>query len=186
MAATSSGRSLLIVALLTLVTTTGCDGSHEADGVPSQNGQGAKTGSAQSSSPPPSSGSVADGTVTTRPSPSAADGRDIGACADGDCQILVPEPVTVHFRGPSGAATLRVTEVGPNEVAYTVESGQGQSKGSARGPGRGCLTVLRGNGSGNSCGGLGDGTRPAPRPDAVVIQVAAGADGTVVLDIVSN
>jgi hypothetical protein len=98
----------------------------------------------------------------------------------------VTEPVTVRFRTPSGAtATLQVTEVGPNEVAYTLKSGQGQAKGSARGAGQGCVTAFRANGSGTSCGGMGDGAKPSPVPDAVVIQAATGGDGTARLDIVS-
>ncbi|MFC7895006.1 hypothetical protein [Streptomyces sp. NPDC057381] len=110
------------------------------------------------------------------------------ACKDGDCQILVTEPVTIRFKGPTGVAvTLDVTEVGPNEVAYAVKSPQSQSQGSARGPGQGCITVLRANGSGNSCGGVSnDHARPSPRADVVVIQAVAGEDGTAVLDIVSG
>ncbi|MEU0250339.1 hypothetical protein ABZ192_39780 [Streptomyces sp. NPDC006235] len=123
---------------------------------------------------------------TPKPSVSAADGRDITACADGNCEIAVSEPVKIPFKGPRGPATLSVTEVGPNAIAYTVKSGNGQSKGSASGPGQGCITVLRSNGSGNSCGGLGDADRPSPQPDAVVIQAAAGEDGTAVLQLVSD
>ncbi|OUD00885.1 hypothetical protein [Streptomyces swartbergensis] len=130
--------------------------------------------------------SKADSPEGRKPSASAADGRDITACADGNCEIAVSEPVNIPFKGPRGPATLSVTEVGPNTVAYTVKSGNGQSKGSASGPGQGCITVLRSNGSGNSCGGLGDAGRPSPQPDAVVIQAAAGQDGTAVLQLVSD
>jgi hypothetical protein len=99
---------------------------------------------------------------------------------------VVSEPVKIPFKGPRGPATLSVTEVGPNAIAYTVKSGNGQSKGSASGPGQGCITVLRSNGSGNSCGGLGAAGRPSPQPDAVVIQAAGGEDGTAVLQLVSD
>ncbi|MFH8495462.1 hypothetical protein [Streptomyces coeruleorubidus] len=121
-----------------------------------------------------------------RPSVSAADGRDITACADGNCEIVVSEPVKIPFKGPRGPATLSVTEVGLNAIAYTVKSGNGRSTGSASGPGQGCITVLRSNGSGNSCGGLGAAGRPSPQPDAVVIQAAAGEDGTAVFQFVSD
>ncbi len=180
-----TGTGLVLSALLALATTTGCDNSAEPAGTPSSGDEGAKPSATHRPSPPP--GSSADHTGASHPSLSAADGRDIGACADGDCQILVSEPVTVRFKGPSGAAaTLKVTKVGPNEVAYTVKSGHGQSRGSARGPGQGCITVLRSNGSGNSCGGLGDGARPSVQPGAVVIQAATGEVGTAILDIVSD
>ncbi|WP_218004624.1 hypothetical protein [Microtetraspora niveoalba] len=78
-----------------------------------------------------------------------------------------------------------MTEVGPNRVEYTVNSGNGQSNGGASGPGQGCITVLRRNGSSNFCGRL-PGARPSPQPDAVVIQVATGRDGTAILAIVSD
>jgi hypothetical protein len=167
---------LVLAALLTLLTATGCGGSDEPDEASesSPGGSGAPTPDPPRTSAPAS------------PSPSAADGRSVAACEDGDCQILVTEPVTVRFRTPSGAtATLQVTEVGPNEVAYTLKSGQGQAKGSARGAGQGCVTAFRANGSGTSCGGMGDGAKPSPVPDAVVIQAATGGDGTARLDIVS-
>ncbi|WP_121708737.1 hypothetical protein, partial [Streptomyces sp. E5N91] len=119
-------------------------------------------------------------------SAAAADGTDVGACTDGNCEIAVTEPVTIHFRGPADGSrtTLSVTTVGPNEIEYEVKSGSNRSKGGASGPGQGCLTYLREHGSGNSCGTL-DSTRPSPRPDAVVIQATTGADGTALLHIVS-
>jgi len=182
---TRAGTGLVLAALLALMTTTGCDSATEPAGKPSSGDQAAKPSATPRPSPPPDSS--ADPTGTTHPPVSAADGRDVGACADGDCQVLVSEPVTVRFKGPSGAAvTLKVTKVGPNEVAYTVKSGHGQSKGSARGPGQGCITVLRSNGSGNSCGGLGDGARPSAQPGALVIQAATGEAGTAIVDIVSD
>ncbi|MDT0612924.1 hypothetical protein [Streptomyces lancefieldiae] len=157
------GAGLVLAALLTLPTAAGCDDD------------------------PDELRSFADPTAPTRPQAEAADGTDIGACADGDCELLVSEPVTVRFRDPSGAVvTLHVTEVGPDEVAYTVKSGSGQTKGSARGSGAGCVTVLRTTGTGNSCGVLGDRGRPNPQPDAVVIQAAPAEDGTAHFDIVSG
>ncbi|MFH8895382.1 hypothetical protein ACH4HG_03105 [Streptomyces coeruleorubidus] len=145
---------------------------------------------AKASSPPSERPSTPDSPKRPQPTPepsvSAADGSDITACADGNCEIAVSEPVRIPFKGPRGPATLSVTEVGPNSVAYTVKSGNGQSKGSVSGPGQGCITVLRNNGSGNSCGGLGDAGRPSPQPDAVVIQAAAGEDGTAILHLVSD
>ncbi|MFH9731276.1 hypothetical protein [Streptomyces sp. NPDC017260] len=115
---------------------------------------------------------------------SAADGHDPRACSDGNCEIAVSEPVTVRFQGPGGPATLSVTEVGPDRIEYTVKSANGRTQGGASGPGQGCVTVLRDNGSGNSCGGL-SGTRPSAQPDAVVIQATTGPDGTALLRMVA-
>ncbi|MFE2458372.1 hypothetical protein [Streptomyces sp. NPDC059402] len=120
------------------------------------------------------------------PPPSAADGTDLNACADGDCEITVTKPVTLDFPAPggSGRATLSVTEAGPNKIEYEVRSGDNSSRGAATGPGQGCLTYLSEHGSGNSCCTL-DNTRPSPRPDTVVIQATTSTDGTTLLHVVS-
>lgn len=170
------GTGVVLVALAAL-TVAGCGGSDEAEQASVPEPQTSKSPSAQASSAQPSS---------AKPSVSAADGRDVRACADGDCEIAVSEPVTFRFEGPAGPATLSVTEVGPNKIEYTVKSKNNQSEGGATGPGQGCITVLRGNGGGNSCGGLGDATPPSPQPDAVVIQAATGEDGTAILQLVSG
>src|SRR3954467_6654102 len=133
-------------AALAVLMVAGCSGADDADGAAASDGQTSKSPSAQATSEQPS----------VKPSVTAADGHDVGACADGDCEIAVSEPTTFRFKGPAGTATLSVTEVGPNKVEYTVKSGSNQSKGGASGPGQGCITVLRANGGGNSCGGLGD------------------------------
>ncbi|WP_223180340.1 hypothetical protein [Streptomyces griseicoloratus] len=95
------------------------------------------------------------------------------------------DPVTIRFPGPGGPATLSVTEVGPNRVAYTVTSGSNRSQAGASGPGQGCVTVLRVNGGGNSCGGP-VGAGPSAEPGSVVIRAVAGEDGTALLRIVSG
>ncbi|WP_086560844.1 hypothetical protein [Streptomyces africanus] len=169
-----SRTGVVLAALIALTAAAGCGSDSDEP--------------AKASSPPGERPSKTDSPSRPKPKPSvsAADGRDITACADGNCEIAVSEPVKIPFKGPRGQATLSVTEVGPNAVAYTVKSGNGQSKGSASGPGQGCITVLRSNGSGNSCGGLGGAGRPSPQPDAVVIQAATGEDGTAVLQLVSD
>lgn len=172
-----------MLAVLTAVAVAGCggsDGSDDSDGKSSGDRSASESRTAGAS--PDTS---ADRTASATPSVTAADGDDIGACADGDCEVAVSEPVTIRFKGPRGTATLSVTEVGRNKVEYAVKSGSGRSKGGAGGPGQGCITVLRSNGSGNSCGGVGD-DPPSAQPDAVVIQLAGGPDGTALLHIVSD
>ncbi|MET9354333.1 hypothetical protein ABZY14_15290 [Streptomyces sp. NPDC006617] len=163
--------ALMALAALAALTTTACGSTHEADDEPPRTPRDSPTTSRPASAPP---------------SASPADGTDVSACADGNCEIAVTEPVTIHFRGPGddGRATLSVTTVAPNEIEYEVKSGNTRSKGGASGPGQGCLTYLRDRGSGNSCGTL-DSARPSPRPDAVVIQATTGTDGTALLHIVS-
>ncbi|MEU4980500.1 hypothetical protein [Streptomyces sp. NPDC021969] len=163
--------ALMALAALTALTTTACGSTHEADDAPPRTPRDRPTTSRPAPAPP---------------SASPADGTDVSACTDGNCEVAVTEPVTIHFRGPGddGRATLSVTTVGPNEIEYEVKSGNTRSKGGASGPGQGCLTYVRDRGSGNSCGTL-DSTRPSPRPDAVVIQATTGTDGTALLHIVS-
>ncbi|WP_240797731.1 hypothetical protein [Streptomyces sp. F001] len=179
------GAGIVLAALtaLTVLTAAGCgsSGEDEPDG-------GRREPAAESHSPQPMGSPSADRTPSAKPSVTAADGDDVGACADGNCEIAVSKPVTFRFEGPAGAgtATLSVTKVGPNEVEYTVKSDNGQAKNEASGQGQVCITVLRSNGSSNSCGGLGDAGRPSAQPDAVVIQVATGEDGTAILHVVSQ
>ncbi|MFG3078152.1 hypothetical protein [Streptomyces sp. NPDC048225] len=161
--------ALTALVVLTAVATAACSNAPESDEKPAPRNR------PTTSRPAPEP-----------PAPSAADGSDVNACADGDCEITVTEPVTIPFQGPADGsrATLSVTAVGPDEIEYEVKSGHNRSQGSASGPGQGCLTYLRANGSGNSCGPL-DATRPSPQPDAVVIQATTATNGTALLHIVS-
>ncbi|MFV0133913.1 hypothetical protein ACLGIH_11855 [Streptomyces sp. HMX87] len=171
----------LLLAALTALAATGCSGSAGPTGGSAANEPPPTT--APASTQPPRAATTSPESPPSPPPP-AADGHDVGACADGDCEVAVTEPVTIRFEGPGGRATLSVTDVGPNKVEYTVKSGNGEARGGASGPGNGCVTALRGNGSGTTCGGVGAGA-PSPRPDAVVIQMSAGPDGTAILHIVS-
>ncbi|WP_202501241.1 hypothetical protein [Streptomyces sp. SID5785] len=171
------------LAALALALTTGCGGATDDDGAGAAHRT--STGGPDATARTPGRTSPSPRPSTPGPAFSAADGTDTGACSDGNCEITVSAPVTLRFPGPRGKATLSVTEVGPGKVAYAITSGGNSSKGSASGPGQGCLTVVRADGGGNSCGGIGDAAPPSPQPDAVVIQVAAGADGTALLQIVS-
>ncbi|MFE7117393.1 hypothetical protein ACFU99_18465 [Streptomyces sp. NPDC057654] len=174
---------------LAALAVVGCDasgGAGRTDGAASSASHRQASKQASKQAPNPSSPESSPERTPTA-SASATDGRDVGACADGNCEIAVSEPVTFRFRGPAGAAaTMSVTEVGPNKIEYTVRSGGGQFGGGASGRGQGCVTVVRSTGGGNSCGGLVPATRPSPQPQAVVIQVAPGADGTAIIDIVSG
>lgn len=102
-------------AAMVALAVGGCGSTDNADDTSSPSRHSSKPAPA-----PPSS---------AQPSVSAAYGRDVRACADGNCEIAVTGPVTFRFKGPAGPATLSVTEVGPNKVEYTVKSGNGRSKG---------------------------------------------------------
>ncbi len=170
----------IALAALSLSAVAGCGGSDRAGG--------------PSPSTPPAPAPPSPKRPSARPTPSptptpsisTADGRDVRACADGDCQIAVSAPVTFPFAGPAGRATLAVTKVGPNDIEYKVTAHGNESAGGASGRGEGCVTVLRADGGGNSCGAV---PKPASRPraqaHAVVIQAAFGPDGTAILTLVS-
>ncbi|MGC9495193.1 hypothetical protein [Streptomyces sp. WG7] len=164
----------MALAVLTVLTVAACGGPDEPDAAPA--------------SPPdrPTASRSAPQSASAEPGPSvsAADGHDADACTDGNCEIAVTKPVTIHFQGPGGPATLSVTEVGPNKIEYSVKSGNGQSKGGASGPGQGCVMTLRENGSGTSCGALSH-TRPSPQPDSVVMQATTTEHGSVLLRLIS-
>ncbi|MGV9986563.1 hypothetical protein [Streptomyces olivaceus] len=161
------------LAALTAFTLAACSSTDEPDPAP-------PTTSNRTTAPHPTAGSP----EPPAPAP-PADGQDPDACTDGNCEITVTKPVTLHFPAPGdGRATLSVTEVGPNKIEYEVKSANGQSKAGASGPGQGCLTYLRENGTGNSCGPLTT-TRPTPQPDTVTIQTTTTPTGPGLLRIVS-
>ncbi|MDA4889122.1 hypothetical protein PFZ55_19705 [Streptomyces sp. MS2A] len=170
---TRARAALTTLAALTALTTAACSSTntHGTDEAPSAPRTRPTTSHHATPEPPP---------------PSAADGTDANACTDGDCEITVTKPVTLHFPAPggSGRATLSVTEVGPNKIEYEVKSGDNSSQGAVTGPGRGCRTYLRAHGNGNSCGTL-DNTRPSPLAQTVVIQATTSTHGTPLLHIVS-
>lgn len=140
-----------VLAVVTALTAVGCDGSDRVDdGAPSSGERESKSRSAQPSGSP----SV---DRTRRRNPWCR--RRTGMTSAPVRTVTVRSRCPVRFKGPAGPAMLTVTEVGPHKVEYTVKSGNGQSKGGADGSGQGCVTVLRSNGGGNSCGGLGKACR---------------------------
>ncbi|TMR32099.1 hypothetical protein ETD85_23900 [Nonomuraea zeae] len=145
-------------------------------------GPGGSTRSAELAASP-----AAQDPSSTAPAPSpavtAADGSDPEACSDGNCEIAVSAPVTIHFKIPDGPATLSLTKVGKNEVGYKVTSGDSRTSGEVSGDGRGCVTVFTRNSSNSSCGLAGK--PPGRKKGAVVVQVVAGADGTAILRLIS-
>lgn len=78
------------------------------------------------SSPAPASTSVraasSSAAPTTskapKPFPTAADGTNLRACADGDCEILVTGPVTIRFNRSLGMSSLDITAVSSAGVDF--------------------------------------------------------------------
>lgn len=168
----SANRAASIAVVAALAGLTGCAGVIE-DGKPGDTGPGVSFTSA----------TVASVTPGGAPSPTAADGTDIAACADATCEINVSAPVTVPFRGPDGDAELSVTEVGTNKIAYRLRSGTAEnprtSTGRATGAGSGCTSVITRDGSSNSCGPVRG--MPATQAGTVAMRLTGGPDGVALL-----
>ncbi|MGH4012280.1 MAG: hypothetical protein ACRDTH_29650 [Pseudonocardiaceae bacterium] len=63
--------------------------------------------------------------------PPAADGSDIGACFDGECEVSVSGPVRIPLDGRSGFDAVAVEAIEPNSVRFRVEYPNGFGTGSA-------------------------------------------------------
>ncbi|GAA3711157.1 hypothetical protein GCM10022224_090790 [Nonomuraea antimicrobica] len=158
----------VVLAALTALAVTGC-------GDPGNGTASAEPSSQRPSLAPP----------TPSPAVTAADGDDLAACTDGNCEIAVSRPVTIRFEIPDGPATLSLTKVGRNEVGYKVTSGDSRTSGEASGDGWGCLAVFTPGGSSSGCSLIA--SEPPDRQEgAVVLQVLAGAEGTALLRLVSD
>lgn len=76
--------------------------------------------------------------------PTAADGSNIGACYDGECEISVSQPVKIPLDGRAGFDAVMVEAIEPNKVRFRVDYPHGYSWGSTS-PGG---TVIFRSGSG--------------------------------------
>lgn len=80
---------------------------------------------------------------TTAPPP-AADGSNIGACYDGECEVAISESVRIPLDGRSGFDAVTVEAIESNNVRFRVGYPHGSGSGSAS-PGS---TVTFKNGTG--------------------------------------
>lgn len=91
-----AGRGAPLVALTAgTLALTGCGGGGDATGPASRSGS------------PPSHTSAA---------PTAADGTDLTACADGRCEVRVAGPASIPLPHGMGVSSVRVRSVGPENV----------------------------------------------------------------------
>lgn len=63
--------------------------------------------------------------LATAAPPPAADGSDIGACFDGECEISVSRPVKIPLDGRAGFDAVAVEAIRPNSVSFRVDFGDG-------------------------------------------------------------
>ena len=103
--------SLLVPALLPVLLLTACGGGEPAATEPAA---APPTSAAPSASPFRSSSAPAPGT--------AADGRDLTACRDGECEVVVKEGDVLRFDGGLETDPLTVLESG---AAFTLTDQSG-------------------------------------------------------------
>lgn len=109
--------------------------------------------------------------------PTAADGSDVAACADGDCEVLLLEERTT-VPVPGGTLSLTLTGGG---VEYEVNIKGGTGSGSTEGN---CVSTfsLDGTGSGSTCyAGGGPVPEPDPGPGELAMVVTGQDTGSPVL-----
>ncbi|MGW4400376.1 hypothetical protein ACWEHA_34220 [Amycolatopsis nivea] len=77
------------------------------------------------SASPASSSTAPTTSAAPKPFPAAADGTNLRACADGDCEILVTGPTTIRFAKSLGMSSLDITAVSPAGVDFQSVSPSG-------------------------------------------------------------
>jgi hypothetical protein len=153
--------------LIIVLAVAGCGAS---DGAPARH-------------PRPQSDSA---TPVPSPTVTAADGTDVSACDDGNCEILVSGPVVIHPHRHGGITKLSVTEVGSSGLGYKTESIEGSGTGDI---GPGCTVTVTQYGEGSECT-LGQNGSPQPPPQkqtgVLTMQITAATKDGVVLRLVSG
>ena len=101
--------------------TTACGGSTTAPSAtpPSPAPTSTSASAASSSAAPPTTNTA------PKPFPAAADGTNLRACADGDCEVLVTGPVTIRLAKGLGISSLDITAVSPAGVDFRSTSPSG-------------------------------------------------------------
>jgi hypothetical protein len=165
-------QGLVFVALLALLAlaTAGCSGAQVAGHAAPADSAAVTTAAA---APPP-----APATSTTAP-PAAADGTDVGACADSNCEIAVSGPVSIPLSGYAGLTELDIAGVDADRIRFKSVSRNGSGEGST---GPGCSVVLA-ESSGSSFCGTGERPTALGKSKGVQIRVKSIDGGTAVVGL---
>jgi hypothetical protein len=90
-------------------------------------------GSAGSAAPPARPDSIPASTIpsthpttTTTTAVTATDGTNLGACADGNCEVQVTGPVTIPVASSLGVGPVSVTAIQTDTVSITIAATAGQ------------------------------------------------------------
>ncbi len=117
-------------------------------------------------------------TTTTPPAPTASDGADFQACADGTCEVAIAGPATIPLPG----GQLVVTTVLADGIDFELSGATGGGSGSLRGY---CTVTFGGGGGTMTCPREGPPDPPAPTPGSLTLQIAGVHDGAALVRIVS-
>jgi hypothetical protein len=121
-------------------------------------------------------------TTTTEPTPTAANGTDYAACADGTCEVAVSGPVDIPLGGPTGAGTFAVRAVRADGIDFELTLPHTGSSGSLGGF---CTATFTAGGGGMACSNRPSGP-PEPQPGVLAVQLVDATGGTVVLRLVTG
>ncbi len=166
--------------LALVMAVVGCSSDDASD-----TGNAADTANSarQTASSPTGAGSDASGTSSdeddgTSNARGAADGTNIEACRDGDCEILVTGPVTVPLDG-TYLTEISLALDGSDSVSFTMEPAPGSSIGGGIGVGcaAGLTITAHGGGSTSACG---DNALSVAPSQGMTLRATQGNGGVVV------
>lgn len=110
-AVSGPGRRARAAALLIGLAVAGCASPVPGDAAPARDGAPTPAGAASSSAA----------------APAAADGSDVSACRDGDCEIVVTAAAEIPLDPMFGVNRLAITAVSGTTVDAVAETGSGVS-----------------------------------------------------------
>lgn len=122
--------------------------------------------------------------TTSRPAPvTAADGTNLAACSDGNCEVVVAVSDHIALTGEGDVTGLTVRKIDTADgVSFTATSkGGGTSTGSIQ---HGCTLTFYTGGGGSSCGGRQD--APDAETGVLAMQLVSQHGGTAVLRLVAG
>jgi hypothetical protein len=137
-----------------------------------------RTGAPVAARTPSSEATTTTTTTTTPPDPTAVDGANFQACADGTCEVAIPGPATIPLPG----GQLAVTQVLGDGIEFDLTAAAGGGSGSLRGY---CTVTFGGGGGTMTCPSEGPPDPPAPTPGSLTVQIAGVYDGAALVRIVS-
>lgn len=130
-----------VAALSLLVVLAGC-GSHTEDDGSARGAEPSSSGPSATRSPPkakePSASAASSPAPSGKPSvteTSAADGTDVGACADGRCEIAASNPTPIDVDPRFGVTGVSVARVAADSVTLEATGRGGTLMSTEIGPG---------------------------------------------------